>query len=82
MKIYICEIFNDNDEEDGISICRNIKDVKKIFKGGLTREYVFSNATYLKELNNIDSFFVFYSLKKLKTNELIKIKKKYLNYYR
>lgn len=81
MKIYRYAIFNDNDDEYRIGICGNIKDVKKILKGGLTREYIFSDATCLKELNNIDSFFVFYSLKKLKTNELIKIKKKYFNYY-
>ena len=81
MKIYRYEIFNDNNEEDGIGICGNIKDVKKIFKGGLTREHIFSDATYLKEFNDIDGFFVFYSLKKLKTNELTKIKKKYLSYY-
>ena len=81
MKIYKYEIFNDNDDEDRIVILGNIKDAKKIFKDGLTREYIFLEATHLKELNNIDVFFAFYSFKKLKTNELMKIKKKYLHYY-
>ena len=75
MKLFIYAFYL----EPSVEIHEYIYEKTVIYKDYSLKKYMLDPLVYLEELHSVEGFF--YSLKKLKTNELMKIKKKYLSYY-
>lgn len=70
MKLFIYAFYL----EPSVEIQEYIYEKAVIYKDYSLKKYMLDPLIYLEELHSVEGFF--YSLKKLKTNELMKIKKK------